>query len=704
MTIPETLFRPRSIAIVGASADASKLSSIPLRNLLRAGYGGRIYPVNPREQAIDGMACYPDIASLPEVPDVAFLVVPGDIAVRAATECAVRGTTAAIVASTGFAEAGEEGQRRQAALVDLRGRHGMRLVGPNTNGIYSAHDRLSLGYNAAHAEVFLPGEVSVVSHSGALFSTIGELLRSHGMGIGKFVAVGNEADLDMLDFLEHMVDDAESRTILLILEAVRDGARLRALAARARAAGKRIAALKLGTSAAGAASTAAHSSRMAGNARAYRALFEGSGIGVLDSLESLVLFARLAHCAASDWQPRTFDLGVVTASGAGGTLMADAASRSGFGIATLESATQVALQAHNAEAAVFNPLDVASFGSSRNTPVTAPLLGADAAVQAVVAFVHKLQTPTQRESYARGLVASLKATGKPHMAIAPADLPEDQAAQLRDGGVALVSQTGAAFTALRALFDSSMPHAEAGLETVDPMVSLTGTPEVLDEVASMAVLDAADIPTVARGTVGDAEAAVEFGRRNGWPIVLKGVVEGVAHKSDAGLVHLDIADPAHAMKAYATIEQVMRDMAPEGSATGVVAQAMVRGGLETLVGMTSEPALGRFLIAGLGGRQAEYIDDVLLWCMPVSRERVRADLLQASVGRILTGGRWSRDGALDELVDVLMKLQTSMCTAAGRGVQAVEINPLSLTADGPIALDALVIRDGATKDRTREKP
>jgi acetate---CoA ligase (ADP-forming) len=692
MTLPQTLFQPRSVAIIGASADPAKLSSIPLRNLRNLGYAGRIYAVNPREKEIAGLPCFPDVTSLPEAPDLAFLVVPGQLAVELATECATRGTKVAVVASTGFAEAGAEGLARQQALMDLRDRYGMRLVGPNTNGIYSAHDRFSLGYNAAHAEAFEPGEVSVVSHSGALFSTIGELLRASGVGLSKFVAVGNEADLDLLDFFEYLVGDETTRTILLVVEAVRDGTRFRSIAQRAHAAGKRVAVLKLGTSAAGAASTAAHSSRLAGNARAYDALFAAAGVGVVDSLEALVLFAQVARSVAPDWRPAGRRLGVVTASGAGGTLVIDAASRTGFAVAELSHDSRERLRQHNAEAVVFNPLDVASFGSSRNTPATAPVIGQDASVDAVVAFVHKLQTSAQRTAYATGIAQSMAASGKPHLAIAPAALPPEQTDLLQQGGVAISSQSGAAFVALKALFDAVQGGEQLGAAV--PISAQLAHQRVLNEWDSMDELDAAGVPTVARARVGSADAALTFASRVGGPIVLKGVADGVAHKSDVGLVHLDLEDPAQVSAAHAKLREDLQRLGVPELPTALVAQAMVRGGLEVIAGVTVEPALGQFLLVGSGGRQAEYIDDVRLWSIPVSAERVRADLAQTAVGRILQGKRWSRASSIEELVAILMKLQAYV-TGPGRDIRALEINPLSLSEHGATALDALVVRDAA---------
>ncbi len=697
--VPDKLFRPESLVVVGASADSSKLSSIPLRNLKNMGYAGRMYAVNPNAREIDGIPSFPDIASLPEVPDVAFLVVPGERALKVATECAQRGVAATVVASTGFAEVGPEGAKRQEALTALVDVYGMRVVGPNTNGLYSAHDRLSLGYNAAHAEIFAPGNVSVVSHSGALFHSIAERMRSMNLGIAKFVAVGNEADLDLLDFFEHLANDDISETILMVVEAVNDGARLRSIAARARAAGKRVGALKLGVTLAGAASTVAHSSRLAGSARAYAALFEAAGIGVASSVDSLVAFARLSHGMPRGWAPAGRGLGLITASGAGGTLLADSASHHGFDVATLEPDTTQALRQHMDGAEVFNPLDVANFGRSTNTPNTAPSLSQDPNVSALVAFAHKLQTPAQREAYAKGIASGAVQSGKPHMAVAAAALPVEQMALFEEGGVPVFFETASAFEGLRVLFDSAYGD-DAALEK--HAASLVPNGSAIDENAvelnefdSMSELDGVGLKTVARACVQSVEEAIAFSLKHGWPLVLKGVVDGVAHKSDAGLVILDLDSPLRLQEAYDRLQSMLNALPSGASGTPararIVVQKMEKGGFELIAGVTSEAPLGRFLLVGLGGRQAEYIDDVRLWALPVSEHSIRAGLAQTTIARVVQGGRWKRTQTIDEIVQVLMRLQ-DYALKEGARLQAVEINPLLIGDFEPLALDALVVR------------
>jgi acyl-CoA synthetase (NDP forming) len=691
--VPAELFQPKSVVIVGASSDRTKLSNKPLLNLLGVGYGGRVYVVNPGAREIEGVASYPDIAALPETPDLAFLVVPGQHALDAATGCAERGVKAAIVASTGFAEAGGEGVARQTALTELARRHGIRFVGPNTNGLYSAHDRLSLGYNSAHEETFEPGAVSVVSHSGALFNVIAERMRGERVGLSKFIAVGNEADLDMLDFFDHLVTDETTKVILLIVEAVRDGARFRAIAERAHAAGKRIAALKLGTSNAGAASTAAHSSRLAGSRRAYAAFFKSAGIGVVSSVEALVAFARLAAAAPPGWRGSTRQLGLMTASGAAGTILADSAARHGFGVAALAPQTIQRLSQFNAEGSLFNPLDVASFGGSRSARQTAPLLSGDPAVEAVVAYAHKLQTPHQREAFTFGMVDGLKQSGKLHVVLAPGGLPEEQRALFESHAVPVFFDSAAAIEGLAALYDSGATATSSDHVTAPEAVTDTAAVE-LNEHESMAILDGAGISTVPRLLAESADEAISFADHVGWPVVLKGVVDGIAHKSDVGLVRLDIDTPAKLRDRYDELRgTIARLTAGADGCASICVQKMLGAGFEIIAGVTHEPPLGRFLVVGLGGRNAEQIDDVHLWAIPAPEQSIRTELAATAVGRVLSGPRWARKESFDEVVDVLIRLQREALRIGPR-LKAIEINPL-WTGDGKsVALDALVVMSG----------
>lgn len=694
--VPPQLFHPASVVVVGASGDPSKLGARPLENLRKIGYPGRIYLVNPKGGEIGGLPCHTSVAALPETPDVALLMVPGIFAVRAAEECAERGVAVAVVASTGFAEAGGEGLRHQQALTDLA-RRGLRIVGPNTNGIYCAQDRLSLGYNSAHAEIHPAGPVSVVSHSGAVFNVIVERLKAQGLGLSKFIPVGNEADLDMLDFIEYLIGDPDTSVILLILEALRDGERFRALARRAAAAGKRMAAIKLGTSEAGSASTAAHSSRLAGNQRAYAALLNAAGVGCVHSFEGLVAFAQFALLVHSEWKPRQAPkMGIITASGAGGTVLADVGAEYGFGVADMCEETRNGLHRFGEQATIFNPMDVGNFGGSAKSQETAPLVSTDVNVDLVAVFSHTLQTPARRKSYASGVADGFKRSGKPHVVLAPGGLLELERDILRSGGIPAFTEAATMFDGLRALF---APGGEAYAPGSGPVVD---TPSIakavasaaagsMNEFASMALLDLAGIPTVGRNLVSTAHEAASDAAALGWPVVLKGVVDGLAHKSDVGLVHLDLKSSGEVTTAFAQLKKVLAGLPEENrQSSRICVQKMLRTELELLVGFTTEAPLGRFLLAGWGGRYAEDIDEVRLWAIPATEQEIRDGLAQTAAGRVMLGARWGRAESFDRVVEVLLRLQ-ALALAAGPALRAAEINPLGVSRSGMAALDALII-------------
>src|SRR5688500_17116541 len=277
------LFRPKHVAVIGASRTPGKLGHSVLKNLVNGGYTGRVSAINPAGAEVEGKPGYRSLREMPERADCAFLAIPAAAIPDAVRECAEAGVRVAVLGAAGFAELGtEDGMTRQKDVAATARASGLRLVGPNTNGILSTVDRLSLGYNASHGERFTPGNVSFVSHSGALMDGIARRLYGAGGGLSKFIAAGNEADLNMLDYLEYLLEDDSTKVIGLVIEALSDGPRFLSLA---RKAGKRIVALKLGRSALGAEATLAHSSRLAGSVRAYEALFREAGVASVGTVE-----------------------------------------------------------------------------------------------------------------------------------------------------------------------------------------------------------------------------------------------------------------------------------------------------------------------------------------------------------------------------------------------------------------------------------
>ena len=358
------LFHPRAVAVIGTSDDTTKHGYIVLTNIRNTGFTGGIYGISRRLTDVEGIPCVPTIADVPEQVDVAFLAVPAEATIQAVRDCARAGLKAVIVGSAGYAESLDAGgEERQRELQRIAAEEGIRIVGPNCNGIYSAHHPVSIGFNTSHAKKQTPGGVSIFSHSGALFDAMAGRLASAGGGLSLFASAGNEADMSVLDYMEYALTHEPTKVIALLIDSLDDGPRFRDLALRAHAAGKPVVALKIGGSEAGAAAAVAHSSRMAGDAASYKALLDASGVATVSTLEGFMTAAALL----TKYGRRPGKLGALSTSGAGASLIADRCDALGVPLAPLTEETKSALDAHKMFSRIGNPLDLGIFGGMRKS-------------------------------------------------------------------------------------------------------------------------------------------------------------------------------------------------------------------------------------------------------------------------------------------------------------------------------------------------
>lgn len=691
-------FEPKSVAIIGASADQTKLAGMPLRNLLGNGYKGPVYPVNPGRQEIDGVRCYPSINDVPGPVETAFIILPAAQSVEAVRECGRRGVRAAVIGSSGFAEsATTEGRSAQDELRAIVRETGIHLVGPNSNGLYNAVGGVALGFNSTHAEKIPAGRLAVISHSGALFAIVAGRARRLGVGLSYFVTAGNEADLEMLDYLEYMLEDAHTDVVALVIEGLRDGTRFRNLAERARDVGKRLVALKVGESPQGQAATVAHSSRLAGDARSYAALFEQAGVPVARTAEGMVTAAALMLAAKGPVSGSA--IAVTSVSGAGGALTADAAARQGVPLATFTPQTRAGLDKFRRFSPILNPVDIGALGSE-TAPDVFRLVAADPGVAAVVFYSYQLQrSRTARFVVAEAFARTAAESSKTFVVVAPGGVDPEEAPLFK--GVHVLDDTDVCLQAVAAVLRSGAAKpAEATPATPGAPVKapsrlrgLLAKPGALAEPESREVLEAYGIPLVPSVLAKTADDAVAAARKYARPLALKGVASGITHKSDSGLVMLKVEGEDAVRSAMA--EMGRRAAAAGAELEGVLVGPMVSGDLEAIVGVTYEPALGHFLLAGLGGIHAEALDDVALWHVPARREDIDARLRKTRLGRVLTSSRWRAAGSFDGVVDAMLALQR-LVLAEGERIAAVDINPLLLGgADGTVALDARVVTRGA---------
>jgi acyl-CoA synthetase (NDP forming) len=665
------LFHPRAVAVIGASDDTTKHGYIVLTNVRNTGFRGGIYGISRRLKDVDGIPCFPDLTALPEPVDTAFLAIPAEAAVQAVRDCARAGMKAVIVGSAGYAESLDAGgDARQQELQRIAREEGIRIVGPNCNGVYNAHHPLSVGFNTSHAKRQTPGGISIFSHSGALFDAMAGRLAMLGAGLSLFASAGNEADMSVLDYMEYGISHAPTRVIVLLIDSLDDGPRFRRLALAAHAAGKHVVALKIGGSEAGAAAAVAHSSRMAGDDASYHALFAASGVATVKTLEGLMtagaLLDRYGSCPGK--------LGALSTSGAGASLIADRCEALGVPLAALTPETFAAIDAQKMFSRIGNPLDMGIFGGMRRSANVPSLLMGDAGVSVVLALVHSMN-PWQGDPYRAAMGAAREKSGKPLLVVTPGGMPETERETYRAKGIDVFTDTDILLEGIGALMTpppQAIPAREPGEATPLPARQLT-------EPESLRLLVSFGVPAVQTVECESAAEAVAAATRIGYPVVLKGVAEGVAHKSDLGLVHVGLRDADTVAATYAAV-----------GCPKVVVQAMISGSLEAIAGVTRADGVGLVMIAGLGGIFAEALHDVSTFPLPIGRDFVEAELAKGSLGRILTSPRWKHPGAFSAFVDLLMCLQEAALSLGDR-LQAIDINPVILGGAGAIAVDALVV-------------
>ena len=666
-----TLFHPRAVAVIGASDDTTKHGYIVLTNVRTAGFTGGVYGISRRLKNVDGIPCYPDLASLPEPVDVAFLAIPADAAVQAVRDCAHAGLSAAIVGSAGYAESLEAGgAERQAELARIAAAEGIRIVGPNCNGIYNAHLPLSIGFNTSHAKRHQAGGISIFSHSGALFDAMAGRLHMLGAGLSLFASAGNEADLSVLDYMEYAIGHAPTRVIALLIDSLDDGARFRRLAEQAAAAGKHVVALKIGGSEAGARAAVAHSSRIAGDNPAYAALFEASGVATVVSLEGFMTAAALLD----RYGRRPGGLGAMSTSGAGASLLADRCAALGVPLAALSSGTHQRIDSHRMFSRIGNPLDLGIFGGMRRAAEVPSLLANDPGVGATLALVHSMN-PWQGDPIRTALSTARETSGKPLLIVAPGGMPDTERAWYETRGMNVFTETDIVLEAIGALLSPPPVETPEGSPATTPSLP----DQTLTEPESLNLLRTFGVPVVDTIECTTSDAALAAAQRVGWPVVLKGVAEGVAHKTELGLVRTNLRDAAALQSAYATL----------GTSSAIV-QPMVPASLEAIAGISRSPGVGLVLLCGLGGIYAEALRDVCIWPIPVPREAIAAKLAQSSLGRVLASPRWQHESATQAFIDLLLALQNLAVTLGDR-LEAVDINPVMLGAAGAVAVDALVV-------------
>ena len=689
----EPLLNPRSIAILGASADFSKLNGRTLKYLLAKGYRGKIYPVNPKYGRIGELACYPDVASLPEAPDLAVVAVPARAVAASLRALGSRGAKAAIVFSSGFAEMGEAGRALEEEVVAAARASGLRLVGPNCLGLINAYDNVVATFGQYAEGETLPGPVAFVTQSGAFGTAIAALARRRGLGLGYFVNTGNEADVEFVEVMRAVLDDERVRVGAGYLEGLKDGRGLVRLAAQALAAGKPLVLAKVGRTGAGARAAASHTGALAGADRVFDGVARGGGIVRARNEEHMLdIVEAFAHCSL----PGGNGLGIVTQSGGAGVLIADRAEELGIRVPVLAAATQARLkQALPGFGASGNPVDVtgqfvAEPGLLRET---VRIVLEDPQVHVAIVWLQLM------DGYVDSLLAifdEIKAAAVKPFVVCWVAAPERALEGLRRRGIAVLRGAEPAVDACAALMqfagarrDFLAERGAADKRTIQ-LSDLNKYSGVVPALAARALLAQCGVQSVACELAKSADEAVAAAQRLGFPVALKIESPDIVHKTEAQGVKLGLTDAAAVRAGHAAIVESARRHAPNARIEGVIVQAMAAGGVELAVGLQRDPAFGTVVMAGLGGIHVEVLKDVVFRAVPVTAAEA-GRMLDELRGRALLDGARGQPavdrGALARLISAV----SAFGVAAGERLDSLDLNPVIAGPNGAAAVDWLLL-------------
>jgi acetyltransferase len=680
----DALLRPRAIALVGVSAKGGAGANI-LRSGQRFGFAVPTWPVNPNATEIDGQRCYRSLAELPGVPDCVIIALPADAVHNVVAQAAALGVRGVYVVSEGFADAAnDQGRERQAKLAALARSANIALAGPNCMGVASLHYRFAVTM-ADIPGAAVAGGVSFVSQSGGLLNSVAELATNRGVGINYLISSGNEAVLEMADYIEFLAEDEATRVIACIMEGAKNGRRFRAVVERA-ARKKPLVVLKLGRSEFGQRATLAHTGTLAGSHEAFAALFRQNGVALVDSIDALVETAALFDLAPLPQGDRVV---MMTVSGGATSLIGDLGEAAGLNFPPIAEATNARIQdILGVERAFGNPLDTVGLPRLRkdgNISAVVQALVEDDGVD-VVGLVLGMRGDgwDSHQELVDRLAAAARSAQKPVMVVSfmSNSLTRHWRGYAQANGLPLVEDLERGLEAVRHLIDYATFRRSPERRTVAPAqaVALPHV-RVLTEVQSKAILGAAGLPVTREALARDAAEAVRLAAEIGGAVALKVQSADIAHKSDIGGVHLGARTAAEIGAAAQKVFDNARRNCPGATIDGILVQEMVEDGVELILGMTYDETFGPLVVCGAGGVTVEVFKDAAVLLPPFTAEEARAAIGSLKVAKLLDGFRGAPPRDVDALIDCCVRFGDFVAATDGQ-YAAIDLNPILVCARG----------------------
>lgn len=699
----ERLFAPRSIAVLGASRTPETVGNAVVRNLILGGYTGVIQPVNPKATAILGIRCAPNIAALPEAPDLAVIVLPAAIVEQAVAECADRGTRHFVVISAGFKETGGDGAQREQRLRELARRRGLSILGPNCLGVINTDAQVCMNASFAR-DMPRAGGLGLISQSGALCTAILDYAKGRGFGFSRFVSFGNKVDINEIDLLTALASDPQTRAILMYVEELSSGP---AFVETAQAIthgpnAKPILAIKTGRTPQGAAAAASHTGSLAGSDEVYDAIMTQAGVVRIESVEELF---DVAQVFIDPMLPKGRRTAIVTNAGGPGIMATDACIRHGLQLAKFQEYTTKSLKFQMPPTgSIRNPVDV--IGDAKHDRYRAALdaVTADECVDQILVIVTP-QTMTDVIEIAQVIGETREFCGKPVLPCLMGMADVSPGVELLQSKFGMATYTFPE-NAMRAMavkcrfaewtrtplrevrrFDAD----RVAVEKLFDEEAAAGRHQLV-EVKALEVFRAYGFsvaPSVLARSADEAAAAAD---QMGYPVVMKISGPTILHKTDVGGVKLNLRDAGAVRDAYGgMIESVREKMGADVEIWGVLIQKMLPPGKETILGVTRDAKFGPLLMFGLGGIYTEALRDVSFRLAPL-RENVAAEMVRSIRSyKLLEGVRGEPPSDVAAVAECLLRL-SQLVTDHPR-IRELDVNPLLVYAKGKgaVVADARII-------------
>lgn len=692
----EKVFRPRSVAILGASNDIARISGRALHYLLKAGYQGNVYPVNNKRDEVQGRKAYLSMEALPEVPDMALICLPSTLLKQALLDCIAKGVGAAVIYAAGFAETGEQGQQLQQELKAIAQQGNLRLLGPNCLGLLNAHTGFIGTFSSAFDEELpTPGPVAIVSQSGAYGGHVAYLCRKRNVGVGYWISTGNEMDIDVADCIRWLADQDDVSVIVAYAEGAREGESFREALRVAHERRKAVIFMKVGDSTKGAVAAQSHTASLAGADAVYDGLFRQYGVYRARTTQEQV---DVAYAASRGRYPDSRRLGIITVSGGFGIQLCDAAERNDLDVSSLPDVARAKLRDINPMGSDNNPCDTTAGWLNDMSLITRTfeVMYADGGYDSIIgSFTMLPDSPTFGARIKDAIQAGTEAFLDRPTVLCMEARPEVVRAYEAAGFLVYDDSERAALSisalaTLREGFDRPVHALQQA--TANKLAARQGA---LSEMSAQRVLREAGVPFQPTELVNDAEHAAEVASAMGFPVAMKIVSPDILHKTEIGGVILSIEDAASAQDAYELLRSRAAQACPDAQVEGVLVTPMARKGVETIIGVNHDPAFGPMVMFGLGGIFTEVFKDVSFRVAPFDKPEALRMIGEIKGYTLLTGFRGQPAADIDAIAELLVNV-SRFAAANADTLQTIDLNPVVVLeqGQGAFALDAVLIGRG----------